>query len=122
MLDYKDITGELCTRCGECCKIYIPIKGNERYINFIKTIGIPYIEDAPGILRLVLGPCPKLKIVTENEVKKYYCTIYNERPKMCRDFNCVAWANVTNTYQNSELVCIAEKTYKDLQEKKCNEI
>ncbi|MDU1348757.1 YkgJ family cysteine cluster protein [Clostridium butanoliproducens] len=118
MLDYKDITEELCIRCGECCKIYIPIKGNDRYINFIKTIGIPYIEDAPNVIRLIWGDCPKLKTAEENGIKKYYCTIYGTRPKMCRDFNCVAWANYTNTYQISDLINKAEKTFECLHEEK----
>lgn len=104
MLDYKDITEELCILCGACCSIYIPITGDARYINFIKEIGLPYIEENSKTLRLYLGPCPKLKEIKEGDITKYYCTIYQNRPQLCRDFNCVAWAKVSNKYENSQLV------------------
>lgn len=110
-IDYQDISSEVCLRCGECCKLYIPIKGNERYINFLKAIGVPIIMDATNQGRVFLGYCPKLKI----ENGQYLCTIYKNRPDLCRDFNCVAWAKYTDTYERSELIKRAQCVLDELQ-------
>lgn len=118
-LDYSDITSELCVKCGECCKIYIPFKGNERYIDFLKTIGIPIIMDSVNQGRVFWGYCPKIKI--DNEI--YQCTIYNNRPNLCRDFNCIAWAKYTDSFEKSELVARAQKLHEELvDECLCNQL
>ncbi|MCM1561939.1 MAG: hypothetical protein NC123_20775, partial [Butyrivibrio sp.] len=60
---------------------------------------------------------PKLQV--ENGI--YQCTIYDNRPKLCSDFNCIAWAKCTDTYDRSELVACAKRTYEGLNnEGLCN--
>ena len=39
---------------------------------------------------LTISGCPS------NDEIGYKCGIYNERPQLCRDFNCVSWAKVSN--------------------------
>ena len=111
-LDYSDINSKLCVKCGECCKIYVPFKGNERYIGFLKDIGIPVIMDTANQGRIFWGYCPKLLI----ENGYYHCTIYENRPDLCKDFNCIAWAKCTDTFDKSDLVARAMKVYGELND------
>lgn len=121
MLNFADITEELCIHCGECCKLYIPVTGNERYINFIKGIGISYVQDDAKTLRIFLGYCPNLNLHETEGINQYFCSIYPNRPELCKDFNCIAWAKVSNSYDKSEFVKRASETFEILQLRKVNE-
>lgn len=111
MLDYADITEEVCIRCGDCCKIYAPVSGNERYLNFIKEIGLPFVQDDAKTIRISLGYCPKLEKKEQDGEILFLCSIYGSRPQLCKDFNCVAWAKVSNTYDKSEFIKKASEIY-----------
>ena len=89
-LHEKDITSELCGKCGICCSFAIRPKHStvdRRYMYFLKATvekheNIEFIGDG---LR-----------ITCSHLKDRKCTIYDKRPQLCRDFNCVAWAKVSN--------------------------
>ena len=118
MLKYTDITEDLCTRCGACCQVYIPAAGNDRYIEYLKQIGLSYIQDGPNSVQINLGPCPKLKLEYIDGEKRYFCNNYQNRPRLCRDYNCVAWAMVGDSYGDSVYVQKAEITFRALQVRK----
>lgn len=100
IIDYRDITSEVCMQCGECCKIYLPVKGDKRYFEFLEKTGVNFEKISENLGRVYLGYCIHLKISDGS----YMCNIYNERPQLCRDFNCLAWARYTNTCQKSDLL------------------
>lgn len=37
-MEYKDINSKLCLNCGECCKIYILVRGDKRYFEFLNGV------------------------------------------------------------------------------------
>ena len=122
MINYEDITEDLCIHCGECCKIYIPVTGDERYISFIREIELSYIQDDIRTLRIFLGYCPNLLIQENVDIKHYLCSVYSTRPKLCRDFNCIAWAKVSNSYEKSEFVKKASEIFEMLNKKNMNKL
>ena len=70
----------LCTQCGLCCNgtifDYVPMEKHETTI--CKKADIPFERDEDGDFSFNL-PCPAFKDC---------CTIYNERFKVCREFEC----------------------------------
>lgn len=91
-LQEKDVTSELCGKCGICCSVDIKPKYRTpdyetRYMEFLEVIvsgheDIEFIGD--GIT------------ITCSHLKDQKCSIYDTRPQLCRDFNCAAWAKVSN--------------------------
>ena len=76
-----------CTACGVCCfstlERYVEVKGRdharlgdaaERLVHFIGN---------RAYMRIVDGHCAALAVDVEN--RRYYCTVYEERPETCRD-------------------------------------
>ena len=110
-LEYSDITEELCKVCGECCKIQIPIALDERYYDYLIALGFNIILDFSDLKNglLDLGYCKHLK----KDGDKFYCEIYEKRPKLCRDYNCVAWAKYVNVEKESLNLQHALKVYND---------
>ena len=84
-LNEEDITSELCAKCGLCCKWPVDISDKQnRAIDFFEAV----MEGREGVEKVGHGVynlwCVHLK---DNQ-----CTIYEDRPQMCRDYNCAAWA------------------------------
>lgn len=79
-------------RCGKCCKVvYIPCGDlNETdYLRWIKLHTRVKIEVFRGLQCIVLPyKCSKLK---HNK-----CTIYEDRPEMCKKFRCEKMDNYLN--------------------------
>ena len=76
-----------CLDCGNCCKTTSPMffeKDIERLSSHLKLKPGTFIDrylflDTDGIYALKQTPCPFLG--SDN-----YCSVYNERPKACREF------------------------------------
>ena len=104
-LEPEDIDGDLCMRCGECCKIKIEILGNETYFEFVREMleeplraAYPdlriYLKQADDkeFIVLDLGYCRHLDRSTDaTGEERLVCGIYDRRPQVCRSFNCVSW-------------------------------
>ena len=104
------INGDVCIRCGHCCKATLPVhqpfkidEGHKRQkIEYIKTVfgdveGIKILDvtnSLSGQTRVsIQKTCAKL---TTNEQGHKLCSIYQNRPAVCSDFNCVETANHSN--------------------------
>jgi len=118
-MDYKDINSELCIKCGECCRIIIPIyppytRIDDRYLEFCRGVGLNIFVEKHNKNRLTidLGYCEKLEILDGF----YKCKIYDRRPQLCKDYNCLAWANVSNIKEESRNLIHAMKIYKEIVE------
>lgn len=93
----KDNTiNKKCSRCGECCGIFIPITDEEIKIikNYVKQKNI-VPEDRVNDNNVELR-CPFFN------VKEYKCNIYEVRPFVCRDFICSRknWKEKRKEYMN----------------------
>jgi len=108
-MEYKDINSELCIKCGACCRVFFPIQGDERYFEFLEGIGLNLIRNKKNktLGKIDFGYCKNLN--TSDNL--YKCKIYEGRPKLCKDFNCLAWSNYTNV--NTELLEHAKKVHQE---------
>lgn len=71
-----------CSKCGNCCSALLPLKSSEisRLRRLIKKRGIKPHEQ-PKVVVAVDLTCPFL---TDDNL----CSIYDERPFICRIFKC----------------------------------
>ena len=95
-LQEKDITAELCHRCGLCCELTIsPDTEDPRQLEFYRAVAEnhPDITFDDGSLSI---RCSHLKQTKHADVPYWECSIYEDRPQLCRDYNCVSWAKVAN--------------------------
>jgi Fe-S-cluster containining protein len=104
----SDITSPLCTRCGECCRVKIHIPGDAVYAEFIAAVlEAPLRASYPDLVIrhertggrdhvvLDLGYCHNLERGTDDGGHPTFrCGIYETRPEVCSDFNCVAWGRL----------------------------
>ncbi len=73
-------------RCGLCCSLLVRL--NSKDIERIKELGyddFTEIRKDEKILKRVNGYCIFLKI----EEGIATCTIYDHRPKVCREYECI---------------------------------
>ena len=119
-LQEKDITENVCKSCGICCEI--EIKTNWPDARRFEWLGA-IVENHDNIVSIDKGiriRCSHLK-QTKHATNPYWeCDIYETRPQLCRDFNCVSWAKVTNdlTQYNRVLKKMSlnsDKLMKDLE-------
>lgn len=91
--DFKNGTFNLtcngkCTECGECCSNLLPMTNDEISVikNYIKKNGIKEHSHivAPLVTPTIDMTCPFL----DDSKSCEKCTIYEVRPKICRDFIC----------------------------------
>ena len=91
--DFKNGTFNLtcngkCTECGECCSNLLPMTDDEISVikNYIKNNGIKEHSHivAPLVTPTIDMTCPFL----DDSKSCEKCTIYEVRPKICRDFIC----------------------------------
>ena len=108
-LDKSLITSEVCIRCGHCCKwtstTQVSNGPGPEWLDVV--IGDnPYTEMKKHNKRDLMLPtgmemknatpfeiefrCPQLKT---NEEGHKLCSIYESRPKICRDYNCFEASN-----------------------------
>lgn len=109
-LDDSLITSEVCMRCAQCCKSTSTTQyASHNATDYIDTVigdreGIEIQWHNPVNLEMsdldekevaikhpyeVVFACPKLK---EKDGLKF-CSIYENRPSVCKDFNCFTRAN-----------------------------
>jgi Fe-S-cluster containining protein len=89
-----DITEQVCLRCAKCCEQTVSVSLDDRFYEYLLFREEKITRDPrdPNLGILSLGHCKYL--VFENGLKR--CSVYEHRPQMCRDFNCVAWAKCQN--------------------------
>ena len=73
-----------CKECGECCvKLVFPMVGSGQWFTdfteFVNSTRPGLMELKDGILRLMV-PCVHLK--------DHRCSVYEERPVICKNFLC----------------------------------
>ncbi len=84
-----------CSRCGRCCReVYLPVdkaytEDGLDHLEWAKhhRLNIAYREDSDG--RRLWGvelDAPCIHLMEESDGKTT-CTIYDDRPQMCRDYN-----------------------------------
>lgn len=79
MFDVALVTSEVCIRCGACCSAYVR-KG---------TTELVLLEEITSMDEVEVVACPHLRIVNNQHV----CNNYENRPQVCRDYNCLSKAN-----------------------------
>jgi len=95
-LQEKDITSQLCKKCGLCCELTItPDTKDPRLLEFYRVV----VENHPDITfndgKLSIR-CSHLKKTKHSPTPHWECNIYEDRPQLCKDYNCVSWAKVSN--------------------------
>ena len=96
-LQEKDITHDLCKRCGLCCELTVsPNTEDPRQLEFYRVIAEnhPDITFIDGSLSIRCSHLRQTKLSSDQP--HWECSIYEDRPQLCRDYNCVSWAKVTN--------------------------
>ena len=110
-LKEQDITEDLCKRCGLCCSMDIrPQWADKRMMEALRAM----VEKSPDVTFLGDGiriKCSHLKQTTHAETPTGECSIYEDRPQLCEDFNCVSWAKVSNNRTQYEQVLEKAKEF-----------
>jgi len=110
-LTLNDVNEHLCRHCAHCClSIRIPVPVDDRTFEFYKAVGLDISRDdenpETGILNV--GACQYLI----KKGKGYSCSIYEDRPKLCKQYNCVGWSNCADA--ESADVQYALKVYNEI--------
>ena len=95
-LQEKDITEDVCKSCGICCEI--EIKTNWPDARRFEWLGA-IVENHDNIVSIDKGiriRCSHLKQTKHATDPHWECDIYEDRPQLCKDYNCVSWAKVAN--------------------------
>jgi Fe-S-cluster containining protein len=112
-LKEKDITSDVCKRCSICCTIEVDVSLNpvggvpEDSVKFINdnsnslmNKGNPYMGKITQTRDGFMVACIHLD---HKDDGTYECGIYNMRPRLCKNFNCVEWAKESgNLYQYNQ--------------------
>ena len=92
----KDITSEVCKQCALCCSMEWTPHADQRMLDCLEAMvsqdgvlnrGIEFIGNGIRIW------CSHLR---GNNEEGWECGIYDRRPQLCKDFNCVSWAKVAD--------------------------
>jgi len=86
MFDESLITSEVCVQCGACCSVYVK-KG---------TAELVALDDIKSPNDIEVIACRHLQV----KDSRFTCGDYENRPNVCREFNCLAKAN-----QNPQSMC-----------------
>lgn len=75
-----------CSHCGQCCSNFLPLTESEktRLQNLVKNKDVEVQHKSYNNTFIMM--CPFL--IMNNETNKTYCSIYNDRPLICRLFKC----------------------------------
>ena len=110
-LKEQDITQDLCKRCGLCCSMDIrPQWADKRMMEALRTM----VEKSPDVTFLGDGiriKCSYLRQTKHAETPEWECSIYEDRPQLCEDFNCVSWAKASNNRTQYEQVLEKAKEF-----------
>mgnify|MGYP003151436954 CR=1 FL=1 len=91
-LKEEDITEDACKLCGICCSIELtPNWKDSRRMVWLGAI----VENHDNITQTGKGiriRCSHLRQTKYATNPHWECDIYEDRPQLCRDFNCVSWA------------------------------
>ena len=108
-LKESDIDSEMCKKCTatdlHCCQQTIFLAGplNPRLYELIRTM----IENIPELHIRDNGEI----ILTCSHLKNQRCDIYEDRPQLCKDYNCVAWTKVSgNLNQYNKVLKIKQES------------
>lgn len=107
-LAYADVTEELCRKCAKCCmETLIPVALDDRTYEYFEAVGLEVARDPddPEAGVLNAGVCRHL----EKYGEIYGCGVYGDRPRLCADYNCVAWAKASG--EESGIVRYALEIY-----------
>ena len=103
-LKEEDITEKLCKQCGLCCSMELKPKWTDkRMMDALRVM----VEKSPDVTFIGDGiriKCSHLRQTTYAENPSWECSIYDDRPQLCEDFNCVAWAKVSNNREQYDQV------------------
>ena len=92
-LKEADITEDVCKTCGICCSMELkPSWIDPRMMNALEVM----VEHSPDIIFIGNGIRIRCSHLKGNDSVGYECGIYDRRPQLCSDFNCVSWAKVSN--------------------------
>lgn len=87
-----------CSRCGECCALFVPFTKNELEIirKYVKENNIKPTNRINKLTNQFDAKCPFYNY------KEKKCNIYEVRPYACRDFICSRknWKDRRNDYGN----------------------
>ena len=95
-LQEEDITEDVCKKCAICCEIELkPNWKNPRQFEWLSAIveGHDNITETKKGIRIRCSHLRQTKYATEPH---WECDIYETRPQLCRDFNCVSWAKYSD--------------------------
>ena len=92
-LESADINSSVCSKCikrgpRHCCEISIGSDYTKIYLDLIERAVEGYDNLRVSDTGEVFLICSQL------DKEKGECTIYETRPQICRDYNCVSWAKV----------------------------
>ena len=85
-LEENDITSEVCQKCGICCEIEYGVP--DRLSEWVNAV----VEDYDHIKRNKQGIRIRCSHLKDTEDGLVSCNIYGNRPKLCKDYNCVSRA------------------------------
>ena len=103
-LQESDITEDVCKSCGICCEIELkPNWKKPRQFEWLHAI----VENHDNIETTEKGiriRCSHLR-KTKHATHPYWeCDIYEDRPQLCSDFNCVSWAKYSDDLTQYNMV------------------
>ena len=98
-LDPSDITCDVCKKCAStsinCCELPLQLPGPVDPDH--KELLQRQIENYPELTfrELPYHPNGGELVLTCSHLKNGQCDIYEDRPKSCKEFNCVSWTRAT---------------------------
>jgi Fe-S-cluster containining protein len=115
----NEIRSQICVQCGHCCnglpdgplmssaeagKLVTDLKVSGRLYDIVDTISLFAAKNDEN-------RCPCLGCKDGN----YICTIYEQRPQMCRDFICPTMEAVTQWLTSGGLWCDDHNPFKGIK-------
>ena len=95
-LQEENITEDVCKSCGICGEIELtPNWTDSRRLPWLRAI----VENHDNITQTGSGiriRCSHLRKTKHATNPHWECGIYEDRPQLCRDFNCVSWAKYSD--------------------------
>ena len=92
-LNEADITENVCKNCAMCCQVEIKMNWQDpRKTPWLHVM----VEKHDNIEAADSGILIRCSHLEGSDEVGYQCGIYDTRPQLCKDFNCVSWAKVNN--------------------------